>query len=77
MKKLTLLVLSAAFGLSSAAGFAATTASAPAAKAEASSPKKATKIHHAKKGEKKVEASAQKAQAADASAPAKKAHKKA
>ena len=54
MKKLTLLVLSAAIGLSSAAGFAATAASGAV---DASAPhKKAVKIHHAKKGEKKADA---------------------
>ena len=64
MNKLTLLALTAAFGLSSAAGFAAETAkpvaSAPVAKmapAAKKAEKHPAKIHHAKKGE-KVAASA-------------------
>lgn len=62
MKKLTLLALTAAFGLASAGSFAATTPATPAMKAEASTPaakpmvkKPAKKVHktQAKKAMKK------------------------
>ena len=70
MNKIAALILTAAFGLVSASSFAADASAAAPAPVKHHVVKK-----HAKKHVAKVAASAQKAQAADASAPAKKAAK--